>query len=76
MVYRLTERYCGAWHDIVEGGETFDYETEEDIRRTLDSVGWHTGHGYAMNYREVTDEQLEEERRHYANVMTAMMMGE
>jgi hypothetical protein len=72
-IYRLTEYYCGCWHDIKEGGETFDYETEQEARRTCEAVGWRTGHGYKMSYREVTDKEQDQEQASWAASQAVQM---
>jgi hypothetical protein len=72
-VYRLTYYCCGCWHDITENGETFDYDTEQDIKSTLQAVNYRNGHGERLNYRAVSDKEQEQELASYAASMTASM---
>jgi hypothetical protein len=65
-VYRLTEYYCGDWHDVTEGGEYFEWENEKDIKRMLEECKHHNSHGYLLGYREVTEQEKEAEFKHWA----------
>jgi hypothetical protein len=72
-VYRLTEYYCGGWHDVKENGETFDYDSEQDIKSTLKAVNYRNGHGERLSYRAVSDKEQEKELASYAASMAASM---
>jgi hypothetical protein len=76
ILYRLTEYYCGSWHDIKESGETFDFETEKEVRTLLKNVNYRTGRGYKMNYREVSEREQEDEWNRYASYQVNMMFYE
>lgn len=68
MMYRLTYRNMGNWHDIKESGETFDYETEAEAISTLEAIHWRNWRGESLNYREVSDKELEAERGRLASI--------
>jgi hypothetical protein len=72
-VYRLTKYYCGQWHDVTENGETFNYDSEQDIKSTLQAVNYRNGHGERLNYRAVSDKEQEKELASYAASMAASM---
>ena len=72
-VYRLTYYCCGRWHDVKENGETFDYETEQAVKSTLEAVNYRNGHGEPLNYRAVSVKEQEQELASYAASMSASM---
>ncbi|MBQ3971160.1 MAG: hypothetical protein II687_03020 [Selenomonadaceae bacterium] len=73
MVYRLTRRSLGRWEDVMEEGEPFDFDTEEEAIDTLNVIHWRNYKGTPMNYRAVSDEELEAEKRRWAMTMAYNM---
>ena len=73
LLYRLTKYYCGAWHDIKESDETFDFETEKEAKETLKSVNYLNGYGEKLNYRAVSEKEQEQDQNRYANQQTNLM---
>lgn len=73
MVYRLTRRSLGRWEDVKDGDETFDFDTEKEAIDTLNVIQWRNYKGTPMNYRAVSDEELEAEERRWAMMMAYNM---
>ena len=77
ILYRLTEYYCGCWHDIKDGdGDPFDFENEREAIKLLQQVNYRTDYGNKMNYREVSEREQEEERNRYISYQVNMIFYE
>lgn len=73
-VYRLTEYYCGRWHDIKDGdGDPFDFDTEKEAIKLLKDVNYKTDYGNKMAYREVSEREQDEEWNRYVSYQVNMM---
>ena len=73
ILYRLTKYYGGAWHDVTENGDTFDFETEKEAKNLLKNVNYINGYGEKLNYRAISEKEQEQEQNRYATQQTNLM---